>query len=275
MGFLSKVGGALKGVARIATKVIPGGIDDMIVEGVIGAIEKKPRLVPATEVSIGTPPISSGPAPRGRAALPGPPPMVSTSRAGVGKPANAAGPKMVKASAAGGVAGIVGGAIAGSLADRYLPAIGNFLAPGQPFGGPVPAPQQQYGEQPGFMDDLARFGQRIIPGGRTGREWMAIAAMGGAIAVHPAQVARNSCPPGYVLVNDPTSGAPMCMLKGAARSLGLWRPRRKPPISAGDWTRIKVAKRVTKKAGKIAREAGWKVATKGSGRGCAPKRKCK
>ena len=71
------------------------------------------------------------------------------------------------------------------------------------------------------------------------------------------------CPPGYVAVTIgfQRDGTPRraCMLKGPAQRAGLWKPRRKPPISAGDWRKLKVADRVKKKARKIAETAGGTV----------------
>lgn len=61
-------------------------------------------------------------------------------------------------------------------------------------------------------------------------------------------------PRGYVVVKDP-QGRRYCMAKPVARSVGLWRASRKPPISAGDWHRYQTARTVEKKLVKIARHA--------------------
>ena len=75
----------------------------------------------------------------------------------------------------------------------------------------------------------------------------------------------TDCPPGYVAVTAP-SGVQVCMLKGAAKAAGLYKERRKPPISAGDWRKLQVAERVRKKAKKIASTAGFTTTKKGSSR---------
>lgn len=61
-------------------------------------------------------------------------------------------------------------------------------------------------------------------------------------------------PRGYVVVKDP-QGRRYAMAKPVARSVGLWRASRKPPISAGDWHRYQTARSVEKKLVKLARHA--------------------
>lgn len=58
-------------------------------------------------------------------------------------------------------------------------------------------------------------------------------------------------PKGYVIIRD-ASGRPFAVNKQMARSFGLWRPAKKPPISVGDWQKFKAAERVEKKLRKIA-----------------------
>lgn len=58
-------------------------------------------------------------------------------------------------------------------------------------------------------------------------------------------------PRGYVVVRD-ANGKPFAVLKKIAQQAGIWRPSRKPPISAGDWNKFKTAERVEKKLMKIA-----------------------
>lgn len=57
-------------------------------------------------------------------------------------------------------------------------------------------------------------------------------------------------PKGYVVVRDP-SGKPYAVLKSVARSFGLWKPARKPPISATDWKNFKRNQAIEKKLKKI------------------------
>lgn len=61
-------------------------------------------------------------------------------------------------------------------------------------------------------------------------------------------------PRGYVVVRD-ANGKPYPMWKPLARSMGLWRAARKPPISAGDWNKYQTAQTVEKKLRKIAGRA--------------------
>jgi hypothetical protein len=61
-------------------------------------------------------------------------------------------------------------------------------------------------------------------------------------------------PRGYVVVKDP-QGRRYAMARPIARSMGLWRASRKPPISAGDWHRYQAARSVEKKLVKLARHA--------------------
>jgi hypothetical protein len=68
----------------------------------------------------------------------------------------------------------------------------------------------------------------------------------------PVQVVpRVARPPkGYVTVQPRMSngqrGAKVYMRKAMARSCGLWKPRAKPPIKAGDWRCLKRASSVVK-----------------------------
>lgn len=58
-------------------------------------------------------------------------------------------------------------------------------------------------------------------------------------------------PRGYVVIRD-ASGRPYAVERSIAIKLKMWRPARKPPISAGEWNQYKTAKRVAKKLMKIA-----------------------
>lgn len=62
-----------------------------------------------------------------------------------------------------------------------------------------------------------------------------------------------------VVVTDPSSGRKLAINKKVAKALDLWKPRRKPPISAGDWNKLKTVARVEKKAKRIAKTAGFHV----------------
>jgi hypothetical protein len=71
-------------------------------------------------------------------------------------------------------------------------------------------------------------------------------------------------PKGYVVVRDP-QGRPFAVSKVIARQFGLWKPKRKPPISVGDWQAFKKAERVEKKLKRIAgpalRKRGYRAAS--------------
>lgn len=71
--------------------------------------------------------------------------------------------------------------------------------------------------------------------------------------VQPSLTTRHLAPPGYVIVDY--NGQKVGMLKEVARKAGLWKPQRKPPISAGDWRKLQVADRVRNKAFNIAKKA--------------------
>ncbi|MEJ2746294.1 MAG: hypothetical protein P8123_11525 [bacterium] len=58
-------------------------------------------------------------------------------------------------------------------------------------------------------------------------------------------------PRGYVVLRD-ANGRPFAINKAMAKSFGLWKPRKKPPISVSDWQAFKKAERVEKKLKKIA-----------------------
>lgn len=58
-------------------------------------------------------------------------------------------------------------------------------------------------------------------------------------------------PKGYVVLKD-SSGRPFAVNKQIARSMGLWKPSAKPPISATDYKHLKRNKVLEKKLKKIA-----------------------
>ena len=94
--------------------------------------------------------------------------------------------------------------------------------------------------------------------------------VGRALVVQPSTAVRTVCPTGYVAVTMP-DGSRACMLKAVARSAGLWKARRRPPISAGDWRKLQVAERTKKKAKKVAQTAGFTCSTRGTRRRSAHK----
>lgn len=80
-------------------------------------------------------------------------------------------------------------------------------------------------------------------------------------------------PKGYVIVRDPSTGNVMAVRKAVAKAYKLWRPARKPPISAGDWHRYQTAKSVEKKLLKIAGPALRKRQSRSAAGGRARKGK--
>jgi len=59
-------------------------------------------------------------------------------------------------------------------------------------------------------------------------------------------------PKGYVIVRDPASGQVMAVRKAIAKAYHLWKPARKPPISASDWHHYQRNRQLEKKLLKIA-----------------------
>lgn len=70
----------------------------------------------------------------------------------------------------------------------------------------------------------------------------------------------HTCPPGYVTVQN-SNGVKSCMLKPHARMCGLWKPKRKPPISASDYRTIRRAASAQKRLSRVV-----KMADKATGR---------
>jgi hypothetical protein len=85
------------------------------------------------------------------------------------------------------------------------------------------------------------------------------AAMGCAITAPVTQVSRFRAPRGYVVVypDDPhgRTGTPVAMLKGVAKTCGLWKQPAKPPIKASDWRCLRRANTVVNKLDRIAKLA--------------------
>lgn len=70
-------------------------------------------------------------------------------------------------------------------------------------------------------------------------------------------------PRGYVVVRD-ASGRPFAVNKTIARQFGIWKPKKKPPISVSDWQAFKKAQRVEKKLRKVAGPALRKYSRRSS-----------
>jgi hypothetical protein len=78
-------------------------------------------------------------------------------------------------------------------------------------------------------------------------------------------------PRGYVIVRDPGTGAVVAVRKAIARAYHLWKPARKPPISASDWHHYQRNQALEKKLLRIAapalRHKHKTTAVRGGGKG--------
>lgn len=141
---------------------------------------------------------------------------------------------------------------------------GGGYRPPPPPGRPVP------------QGPIRRGIQRIAPGGRTGRELTPygdmVSKQGLPLMVYPDTRERVEAPKGYVIVTHPVTGEKLAMLRGAAQRAGLFSPRPKPPISAGDAQAIRRAARAQRRVKKLATNVGYSCTPKG-GSGKFGKRK--
>ena len=64
-------------------------------------------------------------------------------------------------------------------------------------------------------------------------------------------IPRAQVPRGYVVVIDPATNQKVGMLKSVARHCKLWKPARKPPISASDWRCLQKANSTVKKLDRV------------------------
>ena len=134
-------------------------------------------------------------------------------------------------------------------------------------GGGLVAPRVLRADPRSVRGPTGRAFARILPGGTTGalREVVPLTdrtdKVGRPIAIQAQEVGRTYCAPGYVAVTFP-NGEKACVLRRVAISLGLWKARRKPPISAGQWSKLTGAATAEKKAKEVAQTAGWKVTRK-------------
>lgn len=141
-----------------------------------------------------------------------------------------------------------------------LPGVPSFFPdfPGIPDLGDV----EQFfrGGDPRKPGGILNFGQPM--NGRNGTTFGSQGLLPNSIVVEPMQTVRNKAPKGYVIVDMPDGSGKKAVLKSVARSLGLWKPAKKPPISASEWNKLKTADRVRKKAKKIAMTADFKCVKK-------------
>lgn len=209
MGFLKKIG---KGLANIATSLIPGPFDDAIVNTLISGNREQPPQIPqfgSRPSRFGTPRLVRNPA---RNANQGVPPRAVPTRIFPDIP--------------------------------FVPDLGDveqFLRGGDPTtsGGA------------GLLSML----------GGNGNGALAQLGIPNKIVMPAQQKVIADAPPGFVIVTAP-SGQKFAVEKEFAKRNKLWKPRKKPPISAGDWQKLKTANRVKNKAKKIAETADFTCRTK-------------
>lgn len=170
------------------------------------------------------------------------------------------------------IGGLVGGAVA-TIGQN----ITNRIFGGGP-ASPPPIPQGFQIPQP-LQGPVGRTISRILPGGKTGREFTAATDLtdrvGRPIAVHPMVRESVVGPSGYVMVN--MNGERIAMLKSFAIRAGLYKSPPKPPVSGYDMRAITRAAAAGKRVKKLASKVGFSCVTKGRGRtSAAPRRKsCK
>jgi hypothetical protein len=158
---------------------------------------------------------------------------------------------------------VVGGAAAagaGAVITSY--AGGGYPPPPPP--GMIPG----YGSPQLPEGPISRTISRILPGGKSGKEYQPfegteINRYGQPIAVYPDKAERWKAPPGYVIVYPwGPDQQPIAMLKGAARAMGLWHPAPKPPVSGWDMRAIQRAHSAGKRVKSLAKKVGLSVSAK-------------
>lgn len=176
--------------------------------------------------------------------------------------ASAAGRRVIAGTikaAAGTVAATTAITIAGRGIDRFQ---GRFDPPGFGPGGfqgtPRPRPREGI---------VGRTVSRIIPGGKTGREFTPVNDMtdrvGRPIAVYPETTEQTRGPSGYVVVTMPSTGEKVAMLRHFAIRAGLYNAPPKPPVSGYDMRAINRANSARKRVKRLATKVGFVCATKG------------
>ena len=114
---------------------------------------------------------------------------------------------------------------------------------------------------------MRRGMQQLVPFGRQGRLGEIVPLtdrtdkLGRPLVVQADQIGRTYCAPGYVAVTFP-NGEKVCVLKRVAQAAGLWKARKKGPISPGQWSYITGGATAKKKAKETAQKAGFKVTQK-------------
>lgn len=195
----------------------------------------------------------------------------------VGRFAARRGIKTVGGAVASGAATVaVGAVITKYAAGPGIPTIPPGFGPQRP--GAPPRPGTTVAGIPQTAGPIRRGIERIVPGGRTGREFTPVNDMtdkiGRPIAVYPMSRSSVVGPAGYVVVTMQT-GEKVAMLRQFAIRAGLYKAQPKPPVSGWDMRAITRAASAAKRVKKLAQKVGWQVTRKGSARRapCAPGKK--
>lgn len=130
-------------------------------------------------------------------------------------------------------------------AGAVVPFLGNSKAPALPALPGMPAMPSTVGRRGIFQNDPN----------------IAAQMQGFAISKANLKVCYRA-PKGFVVLRD-EKGDPYGFPKEFAKQMGLWRPSRKPPISAGDWHSLQRANKVVNKL-KTMEKMARKVANFGS-----------
>lgn len=174
----------------------------------------------------------------------------------------------------------VGNMIGGGGSAGRPPGLPPLPSPGMPgAGGPLALPNPtapgvglQTIQGPATMGGMVRgglmaAGRRILPiaGGIAAWELVQSAfssepgqQFGDVTLPLSAGTATVRPPKGYVLIRNPVTGEARLMLKSVARSAGLWKASKKPPISVGQMSAIRKAASARKalaRAEKLMRKA--------------------
>ena len=117
----------------------------------------------------------------------------------------------------------------------------------------------------GAVRNLAGDASRLLGPAFQGGASVSVPSAGGSLAtlqnvpiITQPQVRQiQKAPPGYVLVTR--NGVTAAVLKPVARQMGLWKPRKKPPISVSEYTALQKANRAETKIKRLAQKADFVV----------------
>lgn len=121
-----------------------------------------------------------------------------------------------------------------------------------------------------YQNSLIAPGGGSSSGGSSG-----VPALPGMTAINPVEPVTfttkvERAPSGYVTVEY--QGQKVYMLKVLARKYGLWKPRKKPPISVSEWESAKNWQKAQRRVKKVAGEVGLTTHEKGRSTSRKPSR---